>query len=269
MKKWMLLLSFSLISTIQSENNIEKSSEISGFYLGGFGGFGYANGTNDQVGIAFFTDKEVSIESLTTPLYVDAKGPYVSNSFGFGGLHFGYEWRNSAQKESMFIPALEFEGFYFAYDRTINLVNPTPSLPRHAFIDYFSMKTGTILANSVFSYENPYITPFLGIGIGSQLIWIRSADSFQIEPLEKGVNHFNGNQSGFDYAFAAQAKVGLSHTFAKHYRLYAEYRFLFTSPTTYELGPTVYPKHAPTTRWTTNFSGIYQNLFSIGIDFIW
>ena len=246
----------------------EKPYDPMGFYFGGFGGWGYRFSSNHatQSGTAFFP------ASAGGPLAVNAKGRLRSNSFGFGGVHFGYEWMQHHHPEHSFrlTPGAELEAYYFAYSQKgDDLINPT--VLEHDFEDKFPMRAYTVLANATLAFDNnyTYVSPYIGGGVGTNMMWIHGATSTQTSPPEPGINHFNSKTHAFDWVFAVQAKAGLRYTFYDHYRLFADYRFHYASHSKYNFGATVYPSHVPTTKWKVKFRHALYNLFSAGIDFTW
>lgn len=240
----------------------KSESALTGYYFGGFGGWGYNSFDVVQKGIAFYLSDQGG------PLVVDSDGTTDSSGFGFGGLHFGYEWLNRDTSRSWsFTPGVEIEGYYFAQTKKVHLVNPTERLDFHEFKDTFPLRQGTLLANFTLALTNDYLTPYIGGGIGAGMVSIHGADATQIEFPEPGVNHFNSNPNAFNWTFAAQVKAGLRYSPYKHIRLFAEYRFLFFAANDYTFGHTVYPGHVATSDWAVRFDGIFNNLFSLGIDF--
>lgn len=229
-----------------------------GVYVGGFGGWGFSKVDVTQKGTAFLP------ASAGGTLYVDATGSSKDNSFGFGGLHLGYEWLDSW----MLTPGVELEGYYYAStQKAADLVNDSVRLSHHDFSDTFPMRVGVILANFVLSYSNEYVIPYISPGIGVGITSIHNADSKQIKPLEAGINHFNSDPDASDSSFAVQGKVGLRFPIWKYVRPFIEYRFLYLCPLTYTFGSTQYPTHPETSDWDVKFTNFYHNLFSIGIDF--
>lgn len=258
-----LLVCFTFVGFSFSEDeNQQEASKNLGIYFGGFGGWGYLNKDSvTQTGTAFFSDENGG------PLYVEAKGHSNSNSFGFGGLHIGYEWLPDVASKRKFIPAVELEGYYTAFTRKANLDNQTDRLDFHLFTDTFPMRIGTLLANALLSYDSSCIVPYIGIGIGTGILSIHNAYSKQTDPLEEGINHFNSDTKALSWVFATQAKAGLRYVLAKYCRLFAEYRFLYLCSSDYSFGSTQYPTHVRTSRWKVDFSGMCQNMFAIGLDF--
>ena len=246
----------------------ECKSNLTGFYLGGFGGWGSNSFYVTQNGIAFYD----SNSAVGHALVVKAMGTTKRNGYGLGGLHFGYEWLKKEPSNWSLTPGVELEGFYFSQTKKVNLTNPTDLLDFHDFMDTFPMRTGVVLANGTFAVTNKYITPYVGAGLGAGIVSIRNAQALQIAPPETGLNHFNSNPNSFNWNFAAQIKAGLRYSPYKLIRFFAEYRFLFFSATTYTFGDTqrtpAFPNHVSTADWNAGFGGIYNNLFVFGIDFM-
>jgi opacity protein-like surface antigen len=249
-------------SSLAEKPKHEKSnSDLTGFYFGGFGGWGSNSFDVVQKGIAFYLSPQGG------PLVVDSDGKTNHNGYGFGGVHVGYEWLKKKPSKVSLTPAVELEGYYFAQTKKVTLVNPTERLDFHEFEDTFPTRVGIIIADFVLALTNDYLTPYISGGLGAAIVSIRGADATQTEFPEPGINHFNSNSNAFNWAFAAQAKAGVRYSFFKHMRLFAEYRFLFIAENDYTFGHTVYPGHVATSDWTVTFDGIYNNLFSMGIDF--
>lgn len=255
-----ILLGLFLITSLEAKNlstNAEKDKPL-GIYVGGFGGWGFSNTHVSQKGTAFLP------ASSGGTLSVDATGTSKDSSFGFGGLHFGYEWLGAWY----LIPGVELEGYYYAgTQKADDLQNNSVRLTHHDFSDTFPMRVGVILANFVVSYPNKYIIPYISPGIGVGITHVHDADSKQIKPLEVGINHFNSDTNSSDSSFAVQAKAGLRFPVWTYVRPFIEYRFLYLCPLHYIFGSTQYPTHSSTSEWKVKFSNYYNNLFSIGIDF--
>lgn len=258
-----MLPSLALIAKEPAQQQ-EPSSEPMGIYFGGFGGWIFPyNLTVTQMGTAFYSDADGGA------LDVRAKGTAHGRTKGFGGLHIGYEWMNKITPNFRLAPALELEGIYFANTaKKADVNNPTTRLDAHEFIDTLPMRVGTLLANGILEFNNDYISPYVGVGVGVGFVSIHGADSLQIDPVESGVNHFNSDRNAFNTLFATQAKAGLRYRFLKHYRLSAEYRFLYLTSSDFTFGSTDYPDHVPTSLWTVRLNGMGYNSVTLGIDFI-
>lgn len=166
-------------------------------------------------------------------------------------------------------PAIEVEGMYFANTaKKAHLDNPTTRLPAHKFTDTLPMHIGVLLANGILEFNNDYISPYVGVGVGVGFVSIHDANSAQVAPPEGGVNHFNSDPSDFNSLFATQAKAGLRYRFLKHYRLSAEYRFIYMTSSDFVFGSTRYPAHVPTSPWMLKMGGLAYNAATLGIDFI-
>jgi opacity protein-like surface antigen len=100
-------------------------------------------------------------------------------------------------------------------------------------------------------------------------MWIAGAHSEQDSPAEPGVNHFNSKSTASAGAFAAQFKGGLRFNVHRHWRLFAEYRYLYFASTNYMFGFTQYPElgHAPTSNWMVHLGQLGYNLGILGLDY--
>ena len=273
MNKWIqnclvaatMLPCLSLMAANQPTGQQQKpDSDNYGIYFGGFGGviFPY-NVTVTQRGTAFYTEAEGG------PLAVEATGHAKAQTKGFGGAHIGYEWMNEICKGFRLAPALEIEGMYFANtSKRASLNNPTTRLPEHNFKDKFPTRIGTLLANGILEFNNDYISPYIGVGVGVGFVSIHNAVSTQVAPPEAGVNHFNTDRSEYNSLFATQAKAGLRYRFCKHYRLSAEYRFIYLTSSIFNFGSTSYPDHVPTSPWMVKLGPLAYNAVTVGFDFI-
>jgi len=243
---------------------------LSGFYLGGFGGYGSINDFQvRQNGIAMFSPTlfDEGIGSLSEPLAIDAVGNVGSNSIGFGGIHFGYEWLVPTWGIT---PGIELEGIYFSKTFEADLDNSSIVLTEHDFDDSFPTKTGVVLVNGIFQlncFRLGMVHPYIGIGLGAAILSITGADAPQVNPPEPGVNHFNSDEDSLDWTFAAQAKAGLRFALSQNWQLFAEYRFLYLGNTEFTFGSTVYPTHVPTTSWKVDFDNMYVNSGVLGIEY--
>lgn len=243
-------------------------------YVGVFGGGGSSNQFHvSQYGTAFYT------EAVGGPLAVDAFGHTNSRSGGFYGLQVGYQapailLNNSSSlwNQWALAPAVEIEGFNFSKRTyTADIVNETPRLEAHEFVNTYPMERSVFLANAVFSLNNPcyLFHPYVGIGIGGAIVKISGAEGTQVEFAEPGVNHYNSNTSDTSSTFAGQFKLGLSYDINQYINVFAEYRWLYLSSTQFEFGSTVYPDigHVETTNWTVKMDAQKNNLGTIGIRF--
>jgi opacity protein-like surface antigen len=268
MNRWIphSLIAASMLSCValKAEEQQPTNSDLMGIYFGGFGGLVFPYDlTVTQLGTAFFT------EASGGPLAVSAKGTSHGKTKGFGGLHVGYEWMNRINSWFRLAPALELEGNYFANTaKKADLINNTIRLDEHKFQVSLPMRVGALLANGVLEFNNDYISPYIGFGVGVGFVSIHGANSLQVEPLEAGINHFNSDASDFNTIFATQAKAGLRYRFLKHYRLSAEYRFFYLTSSDFTFGSVDYPDHVPSTPWTVRLNGMRYNTCTLGIDFI-
>lgn len=236
-------------------------------YVGAFGGGIYSNTSKvTQYGTAFFSD----VTSIG-PLSVIAEGQLNKTSSGLGGAQIGYEGFKPLCSGWSLAPAGELEYFFYKHKKKGDLVNQTVNgLFEHDFVDSFDMRSNVILANLVVSIKNDClfgISPYVGGGIGATRISLRNADSFQTEPLQEGINHFNSNPNDSTWAFAVQAKAGLRYSFCKMFHIFAEYRFLYVDTSNYIFGATNYTTHVPTSAWNVRLKDTRYNAFAIGIQF--
>lgn len=241
--------------------------ECNRFYVGAFGGGIYSNNNKiTQYGTAFFSE-------LTSigPLSVIGEGHLNKTSTGFGGAQMGYEWSKRLCDGWTLAPAAELEVFFFKHKKKGHLINHTVNgLDEHDFLDSFHMNSSVIMANAVFSVSNDCLcafTPYAGGGIGAARVSLHKADSFQVEPVEAGVNHFNSNRNDSAWAFAAQAKAGLRYNFCQRFHVFAEYRYLYVDSSNYVFGATNYVTHVPTSPWNVKVKNTHYNAFAIGFQF--
>lgn len=242
---------------------INHSSNCRGFYIGVFGGLTWANSTNfRQSSVAFLSDG---------PLFVNAHGRTHANTNGMGGIQVGYQWNreNSGCCSCLekVIPTIEFEAFYLRNRLEGRLFNSTPLIPGHTFFTKLPMDSGVFLGNAVFSFNLNRFQPYVGGGIGIARMHISEADAAQIIPFEPGVNHFNSNPSSSDWALAAQGKAGLGYQVCNCWKIFAEYRLLYLTSTSYIFGATDFPGHSFTTHWVVNLKRVFNNMFVIGISY--
>lgn len=243
-------------------------AQCNNFYISGFGGGGYSNFNGlSQRGAVFFPRENGGT------LDVNATGNPNNKAAWFGGVNAGYKFATwqfcTAGNPWCLTPAAEFEGYYLNSRLSGDVRNPTNRIPEHLFRDNFKMETGVLLLNSVLSFRSPriFIEPYFGIGAGVAIISMRDADSFQLAPAEPDINHFNSSRSDSEWTFAAQAKAGLRFNVTKNVKIFAEYRYLYLSPTTYHLGFTQDPTHAPTSKWAVRFDSMNYNLANVGVEY--
>lgn len=239
------------------------------FYIGGFGGELFSDSTClIQRGTAFFT------EAQGGPLAVDARGHARKESTGFGGVQIGYEWSqcplNMGCSNWGLTPAVELEAYFYQHKRKGHLINPTNRLDEHDFKDSFRLDTQVYFINGVLSLNNPCFgrfSPYVGGGIGAARLHISRAKSLQVEPPERGINHFNSDRSDSAWAFAAQAKAGLRYHICDRFHIFGEYRFLYIDSSRFLLGSTVYPNHAATSPWDFDIKNTNYNGFAFGLQY--
>ncbi len=236
-------------------------------YIGAFGGGIYSNSNEaTQYGTAFFSE----IHSIG-PLSVIAEGNLNKTSSCFGGVQIGYEWSKPGCSGWSLAPAGELEVFFFKHKKEGHLINQTVvGLDEHDFSDSFHMNSNVILANVVLSMNNDCLlgfSPYVGGGIGAARVSLHKADSFQLVPLEPGVNHFNSNRNDSTWAFAAQAKTGLRYNFCQKFHIFAEYRYLYVDAANFILGATNISPHPPTSPWNVKVKNVHYNAFAIGFQF--
>ena len=89
---------------------------------------GRSNGFKaSQNGAAFFP------LSKGGPLPVVAKGDADEDSYGYGGVHVGYEWLRSPEQLVFCTQGAEIEGYYVSSEKVAILKNPITRLPEHTF----------------------------------------------------------------------------------------------------------------------------------------
>lgn len=263
------LIAASVVSSLHlqaqpTDPKTKPNSNLLGIYVGGFGGwiFPYSLSAS-QRGVSFLSEADGG------PLCVVANGTMSGRTKGFGGLHIGYEWMNAITPGFRLAPALEIEGSYFANpSKTAHFFNESTRFDEHDFINTLPMRIGTLIANGVLEFNNDYVSPYIGFGVGLGFISIHGADSEQLSPPEPGINHFNSGTDAFNTVFATQAKAGLRYRFFKHYRLSAEYRFIYLTSSDFTFGTTRYSNHPETSTWTVALNGMRYNTFTMGIDFL-
>lgn len=236
-------------------------------YVGAFGGGIFSNGSKvSQYGTAFFSEL-----SSIGPLPVIAEGRFKKSSTGFGGVQLGCEMTKPMFSDWIVATAGEVEVFFFEHKRKGHLLNKTViGLPEHDFADSFHMNSTVILANGVISLKNDWfwgLQPYVGGGIGAARLSLHKAKSFQTEPVEAGVNHFNSRRNDSSWAFAAQAKAGVRYNFSDWISLFAEYRYVYVDTTNYIFGATNYKTHVPTSPWNVRSKDVHYNAFALGVQF--
>lgn len=236
-------------------------------YIGAFGGGIYSDSSKvTQYGTAFFSE-------LTSigPLSIIAEGHLNKTSTGFGGVQIGYEWSKPSCSGWSLAPAGELEVFFFQHKKKGHLINQTViGLEEHDFSDSFRMNSNVILANLVLSLNTDCLfgfSPYVGGGIGAARVSLHKADSFQVEPLEADINHFNSKRNDSSWAFAAQAKAGLRYNFCQSFHIFAEYRYLYVDASNYIFGATNYTTHVPTSPWNVKIKDSQYNAFAFGIQY--
>jgi hypothetical protein len=237
-------------------------------YLGLLGGYGSAYTADmNQYGTAYLT------EANGGPLAVDAIGNSITRDFGFIGGHLGYLGRPFSIKNQILTPAIELEGLYFTKSTITgnDITNATSRLAEHDFSDTLPMKAGVLLTNFVVNFESitkVKFIPYLGVGIGGAALSVNGADSYQSNPAEAGINHFNSNPNDATATVAAQIKAGFNYQINEGLQAFAEYRWLSIYDAEFFFGSTRYSTHVETSQWTVDMGKQSFNLFSAGMRFI-
>lgn len=256
-----------LVLLLTSVATAQSAVSLKGVYFGIYGGGGSSNRAHlSQRGLAFYPPTS----SVGGTLFVNAEGKAYNNTNAFAGLHLGYEWQRQCSNWDL-VPAVEIEGTYFENTQKAAALNPTEKIVQHTFELTLPMRTSVILANSVINFKSCYFgmfTPYFGGGLGAAFVSINKARSCQVIPAEPDVNHFNSKTHSSCWTFAAQAKVGARYCLTQNCRLFAEYRYLYISPTNYIFGSTQYPNHVTTTDWRVHSGNIHYNMGVWGIEFI-
>ncbi len=251
--------------------NIVSPASPGRIYIGLFaGGETVHSDALKQEGTAYLAS------GLGGPLAVNAFGTSSSASGWFGGGHIGYQGSrdilNNPGSAWTFLPAAELEGYYLGNItlRGVDLNNSTARLEEHDFHVTYPMSTNVFLMNAILDISHAYsnrVHLYAGFGIGSGIISISGAYAAQVAPEEPGINHYNSDTSDTAVAFAAQPKLGLRFDLTQHASLFAEYRFLYLSPTNYLFGSTVYSTHVATSNWDVKMGSQNYNMGAIGIDY--
>lgn len=301
--KKMILSMLTLTHTAVFAGNMGAAANVdrthNNIYIGAFGG-GAASTSHmlAQSAVAYrFVGQQ--FQGQTTPtdedynLFVNVAGKSHVKTAGIAGLHLGYQWgafqigKNAAWDLR---PAIEIEGYYLASKMGAYLFNPelepavlpngsvAPShsiaARQHVFSDHFNLNAAVFLANSVLTLKTPLsekLLPYAGAGMGFAYHSISAANSAQIGPYNENspyINHFNSDPRASDSVFAAQVKAGVKAEMTEHIALFAEYRYLYISPTSYTFGSTQYPnQHPDTSLWRVNFSSMNLNAAVLGVKY--
>jgi predicted porin len=70
-----------------------------------------------------------------------------------------------------------------------------------------------------------------------------------------------------DATFAGQVKVGASYSLNPHFSLFAEYRWLYVSDSSFTFGSTVAPLHAATSAWRVELGSHDYNMGAVGLRY--
>lgn len=232
-------------------------------YLGLFAGYGSARSAQlEQQGAVLLNSAR--------HLPIKATGPTSRTNLGMGGVQLGYEWsRVGSQAHRWAVrPALELEAMYLGKHSP---VGDMPVRPRALGTQYVTMPmtTGVVLTSAVFTFETPYsrtVFPYVGLGAGAAFMSLKGGDS--ANPSEPGINHFNADPNASGAAFALQLKLGLKAQVQENVQLFAEYRHLSISSSSYTFGETDYPGvHLPTRQWDVSLGWQKYNFFVVGLQY--
>lgn len=244
-----------------AKNPPQPAQQLTGFYFGAFGGYGAVrNNWIKQSGTVFAT---------SGPVTVAARGRAQddnSSGGGFGGLHVGYEWGCPCW---VIDPAVELEAYYLGLTQFAELDN-TAATTEHVFFASFPMHTWVTMANSVWTLKLNVLgdtLPYIGVGVGAADVSISGANSQLVGPVQTPYNYFNSNTQSSNWAFAMQAKAGIRFYINPHWRIFAEYRYLYIAPTTYTFGSRQYPGANPTSNWNVRIASMNNNMGALGVEY--
>ncbi len=253
-------------SSIDVPQSQEQTDSRGCFYIGAFGGGGGFSVSN-------FTQSTTKYSSASQggTVHVSAYGGGKTAGVGMVGVQIGYlwpEWENHSPKPHFFSRlrfATEFEGYYLGtkISRYLNTGYAT-------FISTYPINGGTLLGSFVCNFaknEDLGLGFFLGAAAGTSVLTSYSATSYQIDPAEPGINHFNTKPTATAWTFAAQGKLGLTYDLTDQFKLTGEYRFLYLTPAKLTFGSTDYPNHAPTSSWTVKLGNMFVNTGDIGLTY--
>ncbi|MDF1677325.1 MAG: outer membrane beta-barrel protein [Legionellaceae bacterium] len=263
-------LSITPFQTLSAGTMGELPPQADYIYFSVFGGGGGATSAPiKQKGTSFFA-------LAARPVDVNARGTSNANSAWILGGQVGYQWlprpiKHVDTKWSI-SPATELEGYYIGHstfkveDKDNNLLH----IPEHKFQNTFPLDIGVFLINAVLHMDNvnwEKVHPYIGAGIGSAVTAISNATSFQTDPPEPNINHFNSDPNASSVTFAAQPKVGMTYILSDTIKIFAEYRLLILASGNYFFGSTVRERHNATTEWTVSIGSHFYNLGTVGIRY--
>ena len=241
-----------------------------------FGGGGaFSTGSISQTGSIFYPVLQGGA------LDIDATGNGSSSGVWMIGINMGYKWPEISTKNSgwLFGPAAEIEAYYLQGTQNATLDNQNPPnesdnrLVTPAEVNQFSatypMHTGVFLLNAILSahQKDSKIHPYIGAGIGAAVISIQGATANLTDPAVTDVNFYNSNQDATDWAFATQAKLGIDYTISENTSIFAEYRFLYLTSTSYAFGGANSDSYSSSSDWEVNMGGMTFNMGTIGIRY--
>ncbi len=305
-KKLLITLITATIMASQPVHAGDKASR--GLYIGGFGGGGTSDNDNiSQSGVAYKRDEANEIpgyfagDHYNANLLVNVTGKSDPKAISLGGAQIGYElpeFQMGSPASGWGVrPAIELEGYYLGSSMNTNLSNPNPetfqqaansvghnpnthsplAANSHTFNDTMNLNMGVLLANTVFNFKTPWsskILPYVGAGIGGAITSLSGANSTQTSNpqmpagYEPGINHFNSNTNASGSAFATQAKVGVRADLFDKFSVFAEYRYLHVTESSYTFGSTEYGEaHAKTSNWGVGIGSMNYHTGVLGFQY--
>jgi len=236
-------------------------------YVSVFGGGGSLFSRKiEQTGLALN-----QVGNLNVP--VDVASSSAKNAVGFGGIHVGYKWidllkSNDSSRWSL-TPATELEGYYLGGTQRDTL-NSKDNSSDYSYKTTYPLNNGVFLANAVLNI-NPLdklkFHPYLGAGVGAAFVATSGAESVQLTPEKSNLNNYASKSSSSDWAFATQAKLGLSLDVSSSSSIFAEYRFLYLAPSQYTLGSTKNQSNVASSSWDIHMGGLYSNMGTLGVRY--
>lgn len=166
-------------------------------------------------------------------------------------------------------PAAELEGYYIGKKNvTSNTTNIASTSNKQDFTVTYPMSSGVGMINAILNFDSQQALrwhPYVGGGVGMGVVSISSATAIQTNPAGVTANQYGSSSSASDTAFATQAKAGLNFDYNEHFKIFAEYRYLYLASTSFMFGSPL--NTALASNWSVKLGSQSYNLGVAGIKY--
>ncbi len=236
-------------------------------YIGVFGGGGTLSSMSvSNLGVDYFPPTAGGIVAANLSGRSQSHsdwlvGGMIGHDFGASALPYFSRWSIR--------PAAELEGYYIGKKNvSSNTTNIASSTNRQDFSVTYPMSSGVGMINAVLNFDTEQALrwhPYVAGGVGVAAVSVSNATATQTTPTGVTANQFGSSSSASDTAFASQAKAGLNFDYNEHFKIFAEYRYLYLGATSFMFGSPINTSLA--SNWSTKLGSQSYNFGSAGIKY--